>query len=284
MGIGQLYTMQEQIKNNILETYFKELSIQIKLNGLSFCVFNPILNCIETIHTLNWEERTSPRVIEAKVGEFLKNESVVRQDFSIIRVMHSNELFTFVPSALFDEESAKQYLKYNVKVFPTDYIAYDRVEPLDLVVSYVPYVNINNLLLDYFGNFDYEHSSSVLLRTILSHKASHGKDIAYVHIEKEAFYLIVFKNNKLVFFNQFKHYSIEDFLYYLLFSLEQLEIDTESIPMYVMGDIDRRMLIYAAVYKYIRNVYFFCSLRQYAFCQDMDDRLVRRNFLLTHLF
>ena len=37
---------QKLQNNNELNSYFKELSIQINLDGLSFCVFNPVLNYV----------------------------------------------------------------------------------------------------------------------------------------------------------------------------------------------------------------------------------------------
>ena len=41
---------QKLQSNNQFKTYFKELSIQINLDGLSFCVFNPVLLCVEAIY------------------------------------------------------------------------------------------------------------------------------------------------------------------------------------------------------------------------------------------
>ena len=49
MVTGQLLMMQKSQNNNDLDINFKELSIQINLDGLSFCVFNPVLNYVEAI-------------------------------------------------------------------------------------------------------------------------------------------------------------------------------------------------------------------------------------------
>ena len=47
-----------------------------------------------------------------------------------------------------------------------------------------------------------------------------------------------------------------DMLYYLLYSLEQLDIDTEVTPMYLLGDIIRNSEKYLLIYNYIRFIYF----------------------------
>ena len=117
MVTGLHCMMQEEKKsNNVLETYHKELSIQVKLSGLSFCVFNPILNCIETIHNISWEEDTPQKKINEKISNFLNEEGAVNQDFSVVKVMYSNEYFTFIPEALFCEDTSWEYLKYNTRV------------------------------------------------------------------------------------------------------------------------------------------------------------------------
>ena len=51
---------QKLQNNNELNSYFKELSIQINLDGLSFCVFNPVLNYVEAIYNfpMNFSYKT----------------------------------------------------------------------------------------------------------------------------------------------------------------------------------------------------------------------------------
>ena len=68
--------------------------------------------------------------------------------------------------------------------------------------------------------------------------------------------VIAIKNQKLVLYNSFDYQSSEDFIYYLLFVLDQLEINNETASINLTGEIKKDALIYSMLYKYIQNLSF----------------------------
>ena len=64
-------------------------------------------------------------------------------------------------------------------------------------------------------------------------------------------------DKKLLFYNQFQYKNKEDFLYYLLFSLEQLQMDLEKIQLKLFGATEEDDPIYELCYQYIKNVSVF---------------------------
>ena len=58
---------------------------------------------------------------------------------------------TLVPDELFDENTLNDYLKFNTKILETDYLTFDHNESLGIHTVYIPYVNINNQLLEEFA-------------------------------------------------------------------------------------------------------------------------------------
>jgi hypothetical protein len=69
--------------------------------------------------------------------------------------------------------------------------------------------------------------------------------------------LAVFSNKKLVFFNSFAISSPEDALYFLLFSLEQLNLDPESLKLRLLGEITEDDRLYEFCTEYFENVSLF---------------------------
>ena len=49
-------------QGNHLHIEFKKMSIQLNLDGLSFCIFNPGLSCIESIYHLSLPPSMPPIV------------------------------------------------------------------------------------------------------------------------------------------------------------------------------------------------------------------------------
>jgi hypothetical protein len=73
-----------------------------------------------------------------------------------------------------------------------------------------------------------------------------------VHFSEGHFEIII-QNQKLLFFNSFDYQTPEDFIYYVLFTAEQLSLNPENFPLELIGNIDSESHFKIA-YKYIRNV------------------------------
>jgi hypothetical protein len=65
---------------------------------------------------------------------------------------------------------------------------------------------------------------------------------------------VVVENNLLKFYNRFEYLTKEDFIYYLLFTAEQLQLNPEEFPLVLMGAITEADELYQIAYKYIRDV------------------------------
>jgi hypothetical protein len=119
---------------------------------------------------------------------------------------------------------------------------------------YVPYVNINNFFIDQFGSFDYKHANSILVSKLLIASKNKDEKKMFVHMNSSHFEIIVVQNQKLLFFNSFDYNTPEDFLYYILFTAEQLNLNPENFPLELIGTIDAESDYYKIAYKYIRNI------------------------------
>jgi hypothetical protein len=62
------------------------------------------------------------------------------------------------------------------------------------------------------------------------------------------------QNQQLLLFNSFEYLTPEDFIYYVLFTAEQLNINPENFPLDLIGSIDIESEYYKIAYKFIRNV------------------------------
>lgn len=172
-------------------------------------------------------------------------------------VIHKNNLFGLVPKPLFNKEELPNYLKFNTKIMANDLIAYDEIPNQDIVNVYVPYTNVNNYIFDLFGEFEFKHSGTVLINTLLNQNRTTTEPICYVQVSKGEMEMMVISDKKLLFYNQFEYKTKEDFLYYLLFSLEQLQIDLERVQLKLFGAIEEGDPIYDICYQYIKNVSVF---------------------------
>ena len=92
------------------------LSIQVNLNGLSFCIVNHNIQKVEHLHHIDFDASITPHELLPHLKQELSSKSVFAQDLSEVLVIHQNELSTLVPDSLFDENHSADYLKFNSKI------------------------------------------------------------------------------------------------------------------------------------------------------------------------
>jgi len=242
------------INSNITDKKYKKLSIQVSLTGLSFCVFDTLNNTILSVQEIHFDTFHKTTKTEELFAEAFTENSEFKDSYDEILVIHNNNLSTFVPEALFDEHYLGSYMQYNTKVFDTDFYAFDTVSNYQMNNVYIPYVNINNYFIDQFGTFDYQHANTILVTKLLDASKNNDEKIMIVNFNPSHFEIVVLQNQKLHFFNSFEYQTPEDFLYYLLFTAEQLNMNPENFKLELLGTITEEDDFYQLAFKYIRNI------------------------------
>lgn len=264
---------------NIVNKSYKKLAIQVSLSGLSFAVFDTIIGKpirLQNVPIADFHKHTP---IEELFGEAFQKNDELSATYDEIVIVHSNNLSTFVPVALFDEEYLGSYLQYNTKVFETDFFTFDQLENYEMNNVYIPYANMNNYFIDKFGSFDYKHANSILVEKLLGFSKNNEERKMFAHLSDTHFEIVVVQNQKLLFYNSFDYQTPEDFIYYILFTAEQLFLNPENFSLELLGKILEGDYFFNIAYKYIRNV----SLFDVSFMQnDFTELENRHHFILLH--
>ncbi len=245
------------INTIITDKKYKKLSIQVSLTGLSFCVFDTLNQNILSVKEIQFDTFHKSLKTEELFAEAFTENSELKDSYDEIVVIHNNNLSTFVPEALFDEHYLGSYLQYNTKVFETDFYAFDAVSNYQMNNVYIPYVNINNYFIDQFGTFDYQQANTILVTKLLDASKNNDDKKMIVNFNAGHFEIVVLQNQKLHFFNSFDYQTPEDFIYYLLFTAEQLNMNPENFKLELLGTIEEEDDFYNIAYQYIRNISFF---------------------------
>ena len=248
-----------QKKTRIEKTSNIKLSIHISLNGLSFCIIDLISNEIDFLRTYSLSKNTTPKELLKTLKKGFKENNELSNSFSSVKIIHYNNLSTVVPEPLFDKNNALSYLKFNSKILQNDYVAWDEIFNNECVNVYIPYVNINNYIFKMFDSFVYNHYSSIILEKVKLNEKNTITPSLYLNINSNHMELIYFVKNKLIFYNRFDFSTKEDIIYYLLFTIDQLKLNPEEIPLVITGNISEDDDNYKIIYEYIRNVSTFNS-------------------------
>ncbi|WP_317208131.1 DUF3822 family protein [Tenacibaculum ovolyticum] len=258
----------------------KNLSIQFSLDGFSFCISNSDTKEIIVFTEYFFEkELDTPQLLLQKIISIFGDDNDLQQDFLSIFAVHQNNLSTLVPNEYFDRSNLDIYLKYTVKTLTTDFITYDSLESINASTVYIPYVNINNYLFQNFGEFEFKHHSSILIDKILTLSKENTDPQFFINVSSNQLDIIVCKQDNLIFNNSFSYTTKEDFIYYILFTAEQLQMNPNEFQLTFIGNINKESELYTITYNYIRNICFFKPILN--FFTDSDEFSNHSNFILV---
>lgn len=255
----------------------KILSIQFSLDGFSFCVSDLISKEIIYFSEYVFDETlNSLEDLLEKIKTIFNEDAILHYEYNEVFVIHQNSLNTLIPNDFFDENSLNSYLEFNIKTLQTDFITFDSIAEIEAKNVYVPYVNINNYLFQNFGEFEYKHHTTILIEKLIQKNKLEEK-VMFVNVSKNTFDIVILAHKKLILSNSFSYKSKEDFIYYILFVAEQLQLNNEEYKLYFTGEISLESDLYKIVFTYIKNVFFLESSQ--AIFKELDAKK-HSNFIL----
>jgi hypothetical protein len=249
MEIGQQPMMQSR---EIKIKPSTNLLIKLGSYNLSLILSDTKGNIIQYISE-KFEEKIEPKKLSEKLDLVINKSQIINSNVIKVKLIVLNKLSSLVPLNLFQEELSLEYLKFNSKLIDGDFAAHDLIDEIEAVNVFLPFVNVNNYLLEKFGSFNYYHYSTILIKKLIKYNSS--KEISiYANIQSNNFHVIILKNKKLIYYNIFDFKEKEDILYFLLFVLKQNKIDQNKYKLSMLGKIKKESETYLLLTKFINNI------------------------------
>ena len=137
-----------------------------------------------------------------------------------------------IPLPLFTHDKSTEIIKLNYPA-PLDNLDYSRLAELGIVNIYEFPLWIKSLFVSAFPRIKLLHRSTVLLKAAFDQQAFSHK--LQLHIDQSQFYLLITRRSDLLYFNRFDYKSLSDIVYYVLYVLEQKEIEQDKIELHLSG-------------------------------------------------
>ena len=247
MEIGQQPMMQLQETKIGLG---KNLLIKLGHNSVSLILSMPDGTLTNHLYK-EFSKKIETHLLENKLDSIISESNFTKQNITNVKLIVCNRLSSIVPKNLFEEKFSLEYLKYNAKLLKNDFAANDKIEEIGAINVYIPFVNVNNYLIEKFGAFNYYHYSTILIKKLIK-IANHKKTSFFVNIQLDSIQILIFKNKKLQLYNNFEIKEKEDIIYFLLLSMEQNKIDNKKTKISLHGIIKNDT--YVLLEKFISNL------------------------------
>jgi hypothetical protein len=238
------------------DTKSYKLYVELSNSGLKHTVFN-----IENKIFIGFEEYQFTDIhndysLVEPIKNIISNNPIYKKEFSSINVAIVNNRSTLIPNAIFKTDKLESFHQFNFSSQDEDQFFSDQLINLTAYNVYSIPDFITQLFND-MKNVSFKHFSSSLIETsLLFAKQNKMLSLVHVHILPSSFQIAVIKNQKLELYNSFIYQSSEDFIYYLLFVLDQLNINNEDASIMLTGSVEKNAAIYSMLHKYIKTLNF----------------------------
>ena len=246
-----------QQKNNTYSDKQNRLYILINRNGLSHLISDADNKTIVDLSSHNFFDHSPVEDLHQLVHKYLNEKKIVEQSYSDIRVCFVNNLSSFIPLPLFDKNKKATYLENHADIRKQDYVSFDDISSTQIVNVYIPYVNVNNMLLESFGKFSYIHCSSLLLEILSKENTENTQPLWFVHVQYDLAYYFLLEKGKLQFYNAFNCTNEKDVLYYTMAVAKNNSLALNQTTLLMSGQIKGGDKTHQLLSKYIHKTSFF---------------------------
>ena len=221
-------------KSNHITKYTQEMSILVSMYGLSFMIK-------KGDHRKFFEYQIkliNPIFLAEKLKSIIAERPILQENFDRIKLIYHHNLNSLIPEAFFDPSTYKVLLEQNVKLLPNDLTDYNHIPYIEAYNTYVKMASIAAHFSDNTSNLINLHSATVFFGQIEQYqKKSQNAPIfeIFLNIFPNDFQIAVFKHEQLQVFNHFKFENSDEFLYFLFFVLETLEINARQSHIFIFG-------------------------------------------------
>lgn len=233
-----------------------KLYVELSNNGLKHTIFNTENNTFIGIEEYRFVDIANNYSLVEPLKDIINNNFIYKNEFSAINVAFVNNRSTLIPNAIFKADKLSSFHQFNFSKQEEDLFFSDQLINLSAHNVY----SIPDFITDLFStlkNVHFKHfSSSLIESSIINAKNNKALSLIHIHILPSSFQVIVIKNQKLELYNSFIYQSSEDFIYYLLFVLDQLNINNEEASITLTGEIEKTSVIYSMLHKYIKTLVF----------------------------
>lgn len=176
-----------------------------------------------------------------------------------VKVSIKNSKFVQVPSSLFVEEAAAEYLKFNAHVDQDkEDVVFCTNTRTDAVTIFAVQKELLSWLKSIYSNTKLHlfHQSSSLIEGVLQFSGQTQKSRLYIYVDRFKLHILSIKNGKLIYYNQFAIKQFSDYVKYIMLVMKGLGMDQQTSEVVLWGYISKNSPHYQEFVKYIRNITF----------------------------
>ena len=254
-----------------------KMTIQCALGGLSFALLDTATQRLIALECYQSELLADSDDLFRTLERALESKGLNNKTFQSVICIIDNRYCTLIPESLFNKDNQATYLDFGFQI-PEGYaIVSERLESTQCHNVFAYLKALQDKVLSKWGNTSIIHSSSVFINSMMQNAENNG---VYVNVHNRDFDMLIKKNGKLLFFNNFRFNTKEDFAYFLLFAMEQNGVSGQEMPVSFSGLIRPASDIIDLCGRYVKDLRFMEDPHIFQLSKPLDKVPFQYYFIL----
>ena len=242
------------------------LTIQLALGGLSFALFDSTDNRMVGLECYQSDLITDSDDLFRTLERALDTKGLTNKPFHAVTCLIDERNYTLVPEELYRPDNNDKLLNFSFNVPKDSAIGTDRLKQHKAVNVYAYPATWQTKIKAKWPNAQVIHSSSVFLKSLPRSE----QPTVYVNVRNRDFDMAIMKN-KLLFFNNFRFNTKDDFAYFLLFAMEQCGLSGQDTPVVLSGLIQPSSEIVDLCGRYVKDIRFIEKTQDISVSGALDE-------------
>lgn len=202
-----------------------------------------------------------------------------------VALIARNGGFSYVPSEYYDGSQKEAYLRFHPNNLENmDLYSYRHQDELYSVFQ------VEREFVDWakkaYPNKEIQilHQADVFLAAALKEINPTYETNIFVDIENRYMNMLIVQGKRMLLYNRYYYQSPQDFVYFLLFAIDELQLNIDTTQTLLYGEISKDSGIFNLLQKYVQQVNFGSRPKEMIFSYKFDEVLEHRYFDLYNAY
>lgn len=265
------------------------LSVRIAADGISFCLADPDRNTY--IQLASFENsgysgvrRLGKEIVEEMFEDVISLHPWLRGKFASVNILFEDCRCTLLPLPLFDQNNYQSNYAFNFTNTTGEEVLYTALPVSDAVLLYGVPAGLVDSLKKRYPIARFYHSNFPLLTAFINkYRNTDNQGSVLANFRNGAMDILILNERKLQLLNSYNCKSDEDVLYFLVFAIEQIGLNPETVELHLSGMIERDSSLHILINKYVRNVRLINRNDDFRYCYAFERIEGHKFFNLLNL-
>jgi hypothetical protein len=200
------------------------------------------------------EQFCSPEKVTKECEQVLNEDDLLSFEGETVLIADTMAV-TLLPKPFFDKDRNRGILGKICTLDDSDLVMERYIRNRNMHLLYAVPEKIEEFSRKFSGEVKILHASECLISLSDQVKSSdHQRGAVIADVQEHTLDILVITGDRIQLLNRYSLNDPSDFIYHCLNTMRQLELDRESIPVYLSGIIHEEHHLYGLLRKYIRNV------------------------------